>query len=120
MAEDLLLVFSNPASGREDEFNEWYDNRHLDDVLDVPGVTAARRYQLAPMTLPEADGTPEPAPAAHSYLAVYELDRDPDEVLAEFQRRAASGELPLSDSLDLATLSLAAWRARGPRREAGA
>jgi len=120
MADDLFLVFSNPAAGREDEFNEWYDHHHLGDVLDVPGVTAARRYELAPVKPPEADGMPEPPPPAHAYLAVYELDRDPDEVLAEFLRRVGSGEMPLSDSLDLATISMSAWRARGPRREAGA
>ena len=116
MADDLFLVFSNPVSGREDEFNEWYDHQHLGDVLAVPGVAAARRYDLVPAALPEAEGVPAPPPPAHSFLAVYELDGDPDDVLAEFLRRVGSGEMALSDSLDLSSIALSAWRARGPRR----
>jgi hypothetical protein len=27
-----FLVFTNPVEGREDEYNEWYDNVHLGDV----------------------------------------------------------------------------------------
>ncbi|MFJ8816374.1 hypothetical protein [Amycolatopsis thermoflava] len=116
MADDLFLVFSNPVPGRADEYNDWYDQRHLGDVLAVPGVTAARRYSLAPAALPEAEDMPAPPPAAHSYLAVYELDGEPDEVMAEFLRWVGSGEMPLSDSLDLASIAMTTWRARGPRR----
>jgi hypothetical protein len=50
MADRLMLVFTNPVEGQDDAFNEWYDSRHFVDVLNVPGVVAAQRYDLAPMT----------------------------------------------------------------------
>jgi hypothetical protein len=39
-----LFVFSNPLTGRDAEFNGWYDTRHIPDVLDVPGFVAAQRF----------------------------------------------------------------------------
>lgn len=101
MSESLLLVLSNAADGRDDEFNAWYDSTHIPELLTVPGVVGAERYTLASVEGPEP---------AHRYLAVYRLDGDPAEVLAEFRRRAVSGEITMSDTLDLTTVSLTAWR----------
>ncbi|HVV08061.1 hypothetical protein [Amycolatopsis sp.] len=111
----VLLVLSNPAEGQEDAYNEWYDQTHLADVLKVPGVCAAQRYELAPMNSPEAEGMGSPA---HRYLATYELDGDPDEVMAEFLRRIGAGEMTLSESLDMGTIVMTSWRPHGPRRTA--
>jgi hypothetical protein len=112
-------VFTNPVAGQDDAFNEWYETRHLVDILDVPGVVAAQRYDLAPMTLPEGEDVPaQLPPPPHRYLTVYELDRDPDAVMKEFTSRAGTDQMPLSESLDLATVSMAAWTASGPRRTA--
>ena len=35
MAKLWLVVLTNPVEGREDEYNEWYSGRHLEDVLAV-------------------------------------------------------------------------------------
>ena len=119
MTDRLMLVFTNPVAGQDDAFNEWYDTRHLVDILNVPGVVAAQRYDLAPMTPPDSDDVPAELPApAHRYLTIYELDRDPDAVMKEFLNRAGTDRMPLSESLDLATISMAAWKASGPRRTA--
>jgi hypothetical protein len=29
----VQLVYSNPAPGLEDEFNEWYSSRHVHEIL---------------------------------------------------------------------------------------
>jgi hypothetical protein len=114
-----MFVFSNAVDGKDDSFNTWYDKEHVGDVLAVPGVVAAQRYELAPMKLPEGDGVPaQLPPPPHRYLAVYELDRDPDEVMNNFVARVGSGSMQLSDTLDLSTLSLTTWRTRGERRSA--
>jgi hypothetical protein len=64
----LLLVFSNPVDGREDEYNDWYTNKHLDEILAIKGFVRAQRFRLAP-ALMTAD-----APAApYRYLAIYEV-----------------------------------------------
>jgi hypothetical protein len=111
--ESVFLVLSNPTEGREVEYNEWYEKVHLPDVLSVPGVAAAQRYRLAPM----AEGSPIPA-AAHRYLAVYQLDGDPADVIQQFLDRVGSGAMVLSESLDLAGVAMHAWVACGARQEA--
>jgi hypothetical protein len=111
--KSLLLVFSNPTEGREQEFNSWYDSTHVPDVLAVPGVVSAQRYEVAPVEAPEVEGAPPPPPPpTHRYLAVYELDRDGDVVMAEFASRIANGEMKLSDTLDFASVGLSVWRPR--------
>lgn len=75
MSKHYLFHFANAVEGRENEFNDWYDNTHLADVLAVPGMVAATRYELEPV---ERSGPPAPA----SYLAVYEFEGDPAEVTA--------------------------------------
>jgi len=98
MAKAIIAVYSNPSSPElEDEFNTWYDQVHLKELLAVPGVTKATRYRLADGVNP---GTPE-----HRYLALYELDTEPGAVLAEL----GSGRLASSDTLDAASVRLACW-----------
>lgn len=115
-APDLLMVLTNPKDGCDDEFNRWYDDEHAHDVLRVPGVSAVQRYSLTHVDLPGPDAPVQLPPSAHRYLAVYELDRDPNEVVADFLAAVADGSLPLSDALDLTTISLTAWRPHGKRQ----
>ncbi len=42
----VLVVMSNPAPGKEQEYNDWYTNVHLGDVLKVPGIVSAQRFKL--------------------------------------------------------------------------
>ena len=108
----LLLVFSNATDGRDEEFNTWYDEVHVPEVLAVDGVVGAQRYDLAQLDLPEVEGVEPPPPPAHRYLAVYELDRDGNEVMASFGQLLVSGAMTLSDTLDMSTVNLAAWNPR--------
>jgi hypothetical protein len=43
----IQTVVTAPVVGREDEFNRWYDDTHLPEMLQVPGFVAGRRYTLA-------------------------------------------------------------------------
>jgi hypothetical protein len=59
---DILVVLTRPLPGRDEEYNRWYDERHLDDVLNViGGFTAARRFTRI------GDGP------GWQYLAIYEI-----------------------------------------------
>ncbi len=109
-----LLVFSNPTEGEDDAFNDWYDSIHVPDVLAVDGVVSARRFEIDAIETPDVDGLPAPPPPTHRYLAMYELDRDGNEVMTEFVTRVTSGQMALSETLDLATVGLSVWRPRGP------
>jgi|TARA_B110000967_G_C18814425_1_gene525354 hypothetical protein len=63
--KQLVLVLSEPAEGETDEFNRYYENLHLDEVLETTGWKTAQRYQLV-----EQAGQECPLP----YLAVYEAE----------------------------------------------
>lgn len=86
-----ILVFTGPKDGRDDEYNEWYDHEHLQNVLAIPGVSAVTRYRLRPL--------PNAAEEPNKYLAIYEVDCDVDDVLKEIFTRSGDGRMPVSDAL---------------------
>ena len=66
MATWILAVETNCADpSREKEFNEWYDNIHLQDVLQSPGMLGATRYKNS--LAGEGRG---------KYLALYEIETE--------------------------------------------
>lgn len=73
MPKFRVLVLSEPREGKEDEFNNWYENQHLDEVLASTGWTRAQRFRL---------GTEAGAACPLPYLAEYEAEApDADSVL---------------------------------------
>ena len=93
MARYWFIAQSNPVAGREEEFNDWYWNEHLKDILAIPGVVSGQRFTLAPAQFPHAD-------SSFKYLAVYELDvDDPRKFIEEMGARAASKRMSRSTSL---------------------
>ena len=110
-------MFTNPIEGEDATFNKWYDSTHVPEVLDVPGVVAAQRYDLAELKIPDDEDLPaQLPPPTHRYLVIYELDREPEAVMAEFLKRVMSGKLSLGETLDLSTISMTGWTPRGERR----
>lgn len=88
-----LVVLSNPVDGREDEFNEWYDNQHIPDLLRVPGVVAAQRFRLSGEQLAKA-------PHPWRYLAVYEIEgADPGTIATMLRERAGTNALRPSEAI---------------------
>lgn len=120
VAGDRFIVLSNPIEGEDDRFNNWYDEVHVPEVLDVPGVVAAQRYDLAELAIPDDEGLPaQLPPPAHRYLVIYEVEGEPEAVMAQFLERVMSGKMSLGETLDLTTVSMTAWRPSGDRRVAG-
>ena len=39
VAKHLLIVMSNANEGQDDEFNDWYTNTHLGDIIALDGFT---------------------------------------------------------------------------------
>lgn len=101
MPRAILVVFTNPIDeSREDEFNDWYTNVHLHDILKIPGYVAATRYRLADAQLAGA------APPKHRYLAIYEIETDDlDATVKALSERAAAGDMYITDALDRANAS---------------
>lgn len=103
-ANYLWLVGTDPVEGREAEYNDWYDNEHIEQLLRVPGVHSAARYEHV-KTGGDRTGLP-------AYIAVYEVD-DADTVIPEIRRRMKSGEIGNSDAVDPSTSVQAVFRRRG-------
>ena len=96
----LFLAFTNPTQGKEDEYNCWYDEHHLKDVINVPGFVSARRFRLAASQF--AFNT---QPLPYRYLALYELETDdPGASLAEVAARAGGVDMVMIDGIDMSTL----------------
>lgn len=92
MAKLWLVVLTNPVEGREDEYNEWYTGRHLEDVLAVEGFQAAQRFEFVPSRLS--------ADAPYRYLAVYEVDEDSREKAEKALLETAGGPgMPISKAM---------------------
>ncbi|MEM7286741.1 MAG: hypothetical protein AAF480_10355, partial [Actinomycetota bacterium] len=98
-----LFVFSNPVDGREDEYNDWYDDVHIAEVLEVDGFVACQRFTAA-------GGDDAPA----RYLAVYEMDAD-DPIAAYDTLRASVGEMNVTDAIDRSSVTALIFTARGER-----
>ena len=56
----LLMVWIDMPNGMEEDFNNWYNQEHLDEVIAFPGVLGAARY--------------EAVRSGPKHLAVYELE----------------------------------------------
>jgi hypothetical protein len=81
----ILMVYTDPASEElDDEFNRWYTTEHLADVVSVPGFVAATRYRLTDLNVGRQFN---PWIVPRRYLAIYELDAEGPEALAEAGRR---------------------------------
>jgi hypothetical protein len=114
VSPNLFVVLTNPIGGEDDAFNTWYDTQHVPEVLDVPGVVAAQRYDVAELKVPDDEDLPaQLPPPTHRYMVIYELSDDPDVVMGEFLKRVMAGTLSLGEYLDLNTVSLTGWTPRG-------
>jgi hypothetical protein len=79
MARYFFFAFSDCKDpSREKEFNDWYGNVHIPDMLQVPGMIRATRWEA---------GEPKEG-MKRKYLALYEFETDNiDEFNREVQKR---------------------------------
>lgn len=103
MTDAYLLVFSNPTEGRDDDYNAWYDNIHLPEVLGVEGIVSAERFEHTRLGAAEGEET--------RYLAIYGVTGDPQAVLDALNAKVGSGEIQMSDALDRPSLRMSIARA---------
>ncbi|HYB80063.1 MAG TPA: hypothetical protein VED43_00130 [Mycobacterium sp.] len=87
MAKGIILVESRPSSpDRDQEYNTWYDEVHLGELVALDGFVSARR--LRPV---EGDGP---------YVAIYEVEADNLQAVLD-NMIASAGRLHMSDALQL-------------------
>jgi hypothetical protein len=91
MGRYALVVFSNPTTpGQEDEYNTWYTNQHLGDVVNIPGYTSAQRFQRQIQMMGDLK---------HGYLAIYEMDADGPEAVAQATKALSTTNMEISPAL---------------------
>jgi len=95
MAKNILVVLTNPVSGKEDEYNAWYSDVHIREIVDIPGFLSAQRFKLADAQMGGA--------GSHRYLAIYEVEGDPAAALDALKK--ARPDLQMSDALDRSTIA---------------
>ena len=100
----LCLVLTEPVPGKEAQFDDYYENLHLDEVLTSTGWKSAQRFVLK-------DQVGRECPL--SYLALYEVDADdPADVIRTMNETRAQRQQ--SDSLNKRTAAVWVFAETGP------
>jgi hypothetical protein len=68
----VVFVLSNPESGRDQEFLDWYRGAYRHLVSKIPGVLSVRQYERHEVDI--TNGEYEPLP--FTYLGLYEVSFD--------------------------------------------
>jgi hypothetical protein len=90
MAMGIILAHTAAAAGRDQEYNDWYRDVHVVDMLKLAGFTSARRFK-------RVDGEHDTP-----YLTVYEVEADDlNAALAGIAAAFQRGELEISDVLSM-------------------
>jgi hypothetical protein len=105
MTAYIQTVLTASVAGREDEFNRWYDDTHLPEMLRVPGFVAGRRY--APTVVGAADRS--------WILTVYEIETE-DLAATLAALRAAAPTMTASDAMDQPATVIETYEVIGERR----
>jgi hypothetical protein len=104
--DQFLAVTSDPVPGREAEYETWYNEAHLPEVLSIPGFAAARRFVATDVDPLTGEGL------GARYLTLYQIDGTIEDALDNLARWREEGRLtPLPDAVDKASLRRVPFRA---------
>src|SRR5580658_9432003 len=110
----VYLVFANPIPGREAEFNDWYTNVHMGDLVQLPGWTGAQRFRIVTTVQPP----PSTGGYRHGYLMIWDLEAaDANGPLSMSTAAIAGGKSRRGAGFNYNTGagSSGTWEAIGPR-----
>lgn len=103
MARFTYTILSRAVPGREEEFIRWYRDRHLADVLKMPGVVGGRLFRLDFQRVYDLD-----APQ-WTLMTIYELEGDdPEPIIDSIKAASGSDDMPMNDALTKAGMIQAA------------
>lgn len=103
----LCLVLTEPVQGKAAQFDDYYENIHLDEVLATTGWQSAQRFVLT-------DQIGRACPLPH--LALYEIEADdPKDVIRTMNDTRSQRQQ--SDSLDRKTAAVWVFSETGPEHQ---
>jgi hypothetical protein len=92
MTRRLMISFNNAEPGKDEAFNDWYDNQHVPDILRIRHFEAAQRFRI------EADASSPDFP--YSYMTIYEVESDTiEEATAALAEKRGTPEMVLTDTM---------------------
>ena len=106
MTQYRFLVESRPNAGQGEAYHEWYDGRHGDDLLTLPGARCVQRFRTV---------VPDGREPSFFMIVDYETDDLPG-LLATIQARTQDGTMPSSDAIDRGSVRVTILEARSPPR----
>ena len=88
-----MVVFTNAVEGRDEDFNDWYQNTHLKQIVSIKSFVQAQRFRFHTSIVP---GSPD----SSRYMAIYDIETDDiNAALGAMNDLAASGRMPLPESM---------------------
>jgi hypothetical protein len=88
-----MVVFTNAVEGKDKEFNDWYQNTHLKQIVSIKSFVQAQRFRFNANIIP---GAANPS----RYMAIYDIETDDiNASLGAMNDLAASGRMPLPESM---------------------
>ncbi len=103
----MIVVLTEPTAGNEAEFDDYYENLHLDEVLSSTGWKSAQRFKLV-----DEQGRTCPLP----YLALYEAEADNSKEILE-TLTATRSQRQQSKSINKRTAGVWVFAETGPQHE---
>lgn len=105
--KNIVAILTEPTQGKEAEFDNYYENTHLDEVLATTGWKSAQRYVLT-----DEAGTACPLP----YLALYEVEAEDPLTIIETMNRTRR-KRQQSGALNRETAGVWVFTATGPKHD---
>lgn len=95
MTKAKMIVLVAAPEGQSAGLDQWYENRHVPDLLAVPGIKAVERFDIG-VVLHAPEGAPR-----WDFVGVYDLEADDiGTVLKEMGSRMGTARMPTSATLD--------------------
>ena len=92
MTKYVMVALTNAKDGRDEEFNEWYTDQHMKDILRCEGFVSGQRFVASK----EQRSVHPP----YKYLALYNLETDNlERAISEMLKKVNTEEMPMSDAL---------------------
>ena len=105
MARYKMLVLSRPIAGKDAEYNDWYQNTHLQQIVALPGFVSAQRFRVA-VNMRGEEGYP--------YMAIYDIEADDVQAAYRILEQAAGdGTITVSQAFDYASVHASIYESFG-------
>ncbi len=100
MKKTVFVVMTNPVEGKDKEYNDWYSNVHLKEVVAIKGFKSAQRFKLTEAQ--QLDNQP------YKYMAIYEVENEDVEGTIQNLNEAAD-TLNMEPVIDYSSLQVSVF-----------